>query len=182
MVGVENYLNKLYSLGEWVAIFITFLESFLPFLPLIAFIISNSIYYGLFLGGLLSWLGIICGALCIFLLSHFLRDRVLKRLITHNKFKKIFDYIENKGLPYLIIFSAIPGTPSFLIHVIAGLTRMTFIYFLIGVGLGKAILVFLVSYMGTDLFTLHHNPLKMIFILILIIIFWFLGKWLDKKI
>ena len=47
--------------------FLPFLEAFLPFLPLVVFIVANVNAYGFLFGFLLSWVGSVAGAYTVFL-------------------------------------------------------------------------------------------------------------------
>ncbi|MDY0407842.1 TVP38/TMEM64 family protein [Paracerasibacillus soli] len=54
---ILELLEKYRSLGPLPGILLPFIESFLPFLPLFAFVFANAAAYGLWQGFLLSWIG-----------------------------------------------------------------------------------------------------------------------------
>ena len=57
MDNVEIIIEKYKLLGPLFGMFLTFIESFVPILPLFAIVIANAGAYGLFWGFILSWLG-----------------------------------------------------------------------------------------------------------------------------
>ena len=55
-----NLTQDYRALGPIIGILLPFLEAFLPFLPLIVFIVANVTAYGLLFGFLLSWARFCC--------------------------------------------------------------------------------------------------------------------------
>ena len=85
--NIDQLAEQYRSLGLFVGFIITFLEAFMPFLPLILFIAVNVTAYGLFWGFILSWLGTLLGSFAVFLVvrkfgrARFMRKWVQKRQI-----------------------------------------------------------------------------------------------------
>ncbi len=66
---LQQYLESFSALGPIPGIAAPFLESLLPFLPLLLIIAANANIYGLGLGILYSWAGVCCGCILVFWLS-----------------------------------------------------------------------------------------------------------------
>lgn len=175
-------LDKYESFGPLPGMIITMLESFLPFLPLIAFVIANAAAYGLWKGFFFSWIGICIGSVIVFFISRRFGQKftayIFRRYPTARNF---LQWIERKGFTTIFVVSCIPFSPSFLINVVAGLTRVPFTTFLIAILLGKAFMVFLVSYIGYDLPKLVYQPWKLGILVIIILIMWIIGRKLETK-
>jgi uncharacterized membrane protein YdjX (TVP38/TMEM64 family) len=59
-------LDKYRSLGPLPGLLLPFMKSFVPPLPTLVIISVNAAVYGLWLGFLYSWIGIVCGCLVTF--------------------------------------------------------------------------------------------------------------------
>ena len=58
----QTMIHSYEKIGPLFAVFLTFIEAFLPFLPLSAFIMGNAAIFGLFGGFILSYIGCVVGA------------------------------------------------------------------------------------------------------------------------
>ncbi len=69
----EDRLTELFqsyrAFGPLIAVLLPLIEAFLPFLPLIVFVVANTNSFGLWEGFILSWLGSTAGAVLVFLSS-----------------------------------------------------------------------------------------------------------------
>lgn len=66
--NIELFLERFRSLGPLPGILLTFLKSFVPPLPTIVIVGANAAIYGMWLGFLYSWIGLVSGSLLTFLL------------------------------------------------------------------------------------------------------------------
>ncbi|MUV36566.1 putative membrane protein YhjE [Lentibacillus sp. JNUCC-1] len=76
---IFQLLNDYESLGPLPGILLPLIEAFLPFLPLVVFVIANGAAYGLVKGFLWSWIGASGGAIGVFLLVQKLGTSVCSR-------------------------------------------------------------------------------------------------------
>ncbi|MTH53329.1 TVP38/TMEM64 family protein [Bacillus mangrovi] len=182
---LENML-KLFeqyrSLGPLLGIGLPFLEAFLPFLPLVVFIVANVNSFGFGLGFILSWLGASAGAFAVFLLvRRFGQDRFFRFLSRHKGISRMVGWVEEKGFGPLFILLCFPFTPSAAVNVVAGLSRISVWNFMLAVFTGKLVMIFIVSYVGQDLHALVTNPSKSITAGIVLLVMWAVGKYLEKR-
>ena len=160
-----------------------FLEAFLPFLPLIVFIVANVTAYGLLFGFLLSWAGRLLGAYTVFLvIRKYGRARVLGFITRHEKIQKLILWVERNGFGPLFLLICFPFTPSALVNIVAGLSNMKKNTYLWTVTLGKLIMIFIVSFIGSDIKALITQPIRTAIVVIIIVILWFVGKRVEKRI
>src|SRR5690625_7111034 len=88
-------LEKYEQLGPIPGIALPFLEAFLPFLPLIVFVLANGGAYGLFKGFLYSWIGSSFGMIVVFLIIRKYEDkRIFQRLKADRRVKKITSWVD----------------------------------------------------------------------------------------
>lgn len=150
--AVAFLTGLLSSFGVFSGIFIIFLESIIPILPLGLFVSLNVITFGSVVGTIISWGGAILGSMTSFFLSRKLGNHFVK------KFKKNKDTIEkyrkkisNLSYPNLVLLIAVPFTPQFAINIGAGLSNMDKKKFFAALILGKLPLVYFWGFIGKSL-------------------------------
>lgn len=178
---VLDLLDRYEKLGPLPGLLLPFIEAFLPFLPLFVFVMANSAAYGLLKGFLLSWLGASLGSVGVFLLIRKLSNRKFMIKIKNNKqVFKITNWVQERGFSLLFILLCFPFAPSSVINVVAALSGISLRRFMLAVFLGKSVMIFSLAYIGVSFFEFTKNPVKTSIIVICIILFWFLGKYIEK--
>jgi uncharacterized membrane protein YdjX (TVP38/TMEM64 family) len=177
--ALMDLLEKYRSFGPFPGIFLTFMKSFIPPLPTILIIGVNAAVYGLWLGFLYSWIGIVSGCLVTFLIVRKIAGTpYMVRWAQKPKVEKSMLWVRRNAFSYVFLLSIFPVGPFVVINMAAGMARMRFRSFLIAICFGKAIMVLSVSYIGYDLTRFMQNPIEIIYVLL------FIGAslWISKKI
>lgn len=180
---IQQLLNQYEGLGPLPGILLPFIEAFLPFLPLIVFVLANAAAYGLLEGFLYSWLGASVGAVVVFFFIRRLGrlDWVEKRVKSNKQVIRITGWVERHGFGPLFLLLCFPFSPSAVINVVAGLSRVSIQQFILAVLLGKAVMIFSISYVGSSIMEFAQNPMKTIVVLVSVGLFWMIGKYLEKR-
>lgn len=182
LLYVQELLEKYENLGPLPGILLPFVEAFLPFLPLIVFVLANSAAYGLFKGFLYSWIGTSIGSIAVFLIFRNIGDyRYFKKIKHHPQVKRVMIWVEKRGFGLLFILLCFPFTPSSIINVVGGLSNIKKQPFFMAVLFGKAVMVFSIAYVGSSIIEFAKNPAKSILIIICITFFWIFGKFIERK-
>src|SRR5690606_29089462 len=106
-------------------ILLPLLEAFLPFLPLFLFVMANANAFGLGWGFLLSWLGASLGSLLVFLLIRkYGESRVLRFLQRNKNVQNLTAWFERRGFGPLFLLLCFPFTPSAIVNIVAGLSKI----------------------------------------------------------
>lgn len=148
-----------------------------------AFVLANSVVYGLLRGFLYSWIGSVIGAVSIFLIIRRLGDKKPFRAITKQKqVKRVIVWVEEHGFGPLFLLMCFPFSPSAVINVVSGLSKVSRQQFILAVLLGKSVMIFTISYVGSSIASFAQNPVKSIVVGICILLFWILGKYLERRI
>lgn len=178
-----TFLLKSYeSLGPLPGFLLPFLEAFLPFLPLIVFVMTNAAAYGLLKGFLLSWAGASTGGIAVFLLVRRYRHLRLLRWIHRNKqVQRVTGWLERHGFGPLFLMLCFPFSPSAVINLVAALSSVGVYQFVLAELLGKAVMIFIVSYVGDSLASFAQNPVKTIVVAVIIVVMWMVGKYMEKR-
>ncbi|SEP82092.1 TVP38/TMEM64 family protein [Piscibacillus halophilus] len=171
------------SFGPIPGLLLPFIEAFFPFLPIIVFILANSIVYGLIFGFLFSWVSASAGAILVFILIRKMEKfRWVRRIKEQKQVQKITSFFERHGFGPLFLLLSFPFSPSALVNVVAAFTRMSIQQFALAVLLGKAVMIFSVSFVGDSIASFAQNPMKTIIVGVAIGLFWLIGKFIEKKI
>lgn len=180
---IQQLLNQYEGLGPLPGILLPFIEAFLPFLPLIVFVLANAAAYGLLEGFLYSWLGASVGAVVVFFFIRKLGrlSWVEKRVKSNKQVIRITGWVERHGFGPLFLLLCFPFSPSAVINVVAGLSRVSTQQFILAVLLGKAVMIFSISYVGSSIMEFAQNPMKTIVVLVSVGLFWMIGKYLEKR-
>jgi uncharacterized membrane protein YdjX (TVP38/TMEM64 family) len=176
--ALMNLLEEYRSYGPFPGIILTFMKSFIPPLPTILIIGVNAAVYGLWLGFLYSWIGIVSGCLVTFLIVRKIAGSpYMVRWAQKSKVEKSMLWVRRNAFSYVFLLSIFPVGPFVVINMAAGMARMRLRSFLIAICFGKAIMVLSVSYIGYDLTRFMQNPIEIVYVLL------FIGAslWLSKK-
>lgn len=183
---IENILMLLEeyaALGPIPGILLPLIEALIPIFPLVLFVMGNAAAFGLWKGFLFSWIGATIGAILVFFIIRKIGRRRFFNFITkHPKVKKLMNWVERHGFGLIFILLCFPFSPSSIINVVAGLSRVSTPQFILAVMLGKLIMIFTISFIGYDIRSLIEQPFKTAMVLILIFILWYIGKKIEVKI
>ncbi|WP_214626170.1 TVP38/TMEM64 family protein [Paenibacillus agaridevorans] len=180
--SIQRTLESYSQFGPLPGLLLPFIESFLPFLPLILIIAANANIYGLGFGFLFSWIGVTAGALCVFLICRTLGKNVKDKLMRRfPKSERFFNWIERKGFTPLFLLACFPFTPSVIITVISGLSKVPFHTFLLATLMGKAVMIFCISIISFDIANLVEEPWRIFVSITAVLVMWFGGKSLESR-
>ncbi|WP_121615594.1 TVP38/TMEM64 family protein [Virgibacillus halodenitrificans] len=178
---IMQLLNNYENLGPIPGILLPFIEAFLPFLPLVVFVFANAAAYGLLEGFLLSWAGSSLGAILVFFIIRRLGDKKVFRSIRKNRqVQKVTAWLERHGFGPLFLLMCFPFSPSAVINVVAGLSKISIQQFILAVILGKSVMIFSLAYIGSSILEFAKNPMKTVVVGIGIVLFWGIGKLIEK--
>ncbi|MFD2613838.1 TVP38/TMEM64 family protein [Paenibacillus gansuensis] len=182
MDDFQRLMDDYKAFGPLPGIALPFVEAFLPFLPLWVFIVGNAAAYGLTLGFLYSYIGSIAGSFLLFWIfrrfGHRLRGFVDRKLPHTRKF---FVWVEHKGFTPIFLLCCFPFTPSFLLVVVAGLSTVSIRTFAMAVLSGKAVMIFVIAFLGHDIPSLIRHPWQLVIVCAVIAGLWYGGKKLEAK-
>lgn len=180
--NIMELIRQYRSLGPLPGILLPICEAFLPFLPLFLFVMANASAFGLWLGFFYSWLGTCLGALLLFLfIRRFGQKRLFSFLAGHPKVQRLMEWVEHHGFGPLFLLLCFPFTPSAVVNIVAGLSKISMYKYMLAVFIGKMVMVFTISFVGYDLQSLITKPYRTAIVLAVIFILWYFGKRIEIK-
>ncbi|MBN8199055.1 MULTISPECIES: TVP38/TMEM64 family protein [Bacillaceae] len=179
---IMDLIREYRSFGPLPGILLPMLEAFLPFLPLVLFVMANASAFGLWLGFLYSWLGAVAGALLVFLLVRkYGQKRILRFLKKHKQVQRLMKWVEKHGFGPLFILLCFPFTPSAVVNIVAGLSNISIAQYMLAVLSGKIVMIFTISFVGYDIKSLITQPIRTAIVALVIFILWYVGKIIEIK-
>ncbi len=179
--GLEQIFEAFDGLGIFVGLLLVFIESFLPFLPLIAIVILNTNAYGFLIGFLMSYLGSVIGSYSVFLIvRNFLKRPTTAYINRHRTLVKMRRFVDTRGFSFLFILLSLPFTPSSVVNLIAGISNISkrvYLYILIG---SKFIMILSISVVGYDVTAFFTSPTRLLISVIFLIVLYVLSKFYEK--
>ncbi|NUK28683.1 TVP38/TMEM64 family protein [Parageobacillus sp. VR-IP] len=175
-------LEQYRSFGMLPGIVATLLESFFPILPMFVFVMANAAAFGLWKGFLISWIGACLGSILVFWLTRKIGQKRFFRFVSrHRKVRQFMYWIERHGFGPVFLLYCFPFTPSAVVNIVAGLSRISRQQFVLAVLLGKMVMIFTISFIGYDIVALVKQPLRTIAIAVVIILLWYTGKRVEAR-
>ena len=182
----EYILEIINLLGLWGPVFGCFLiviESIIPILPLAVFITLNFMTFGNLIGFIISWIFTLLGcAMSFFIFRKGFYRKFNSFANSKRRLKKFMKAVSNMTLSELVVLTAVPFTPAFLVNIAAGLSDMSFKKYFAGIFLGKISLVYFWGYIGTSLIESLKNPIILIRIFVLVMIMYIISRFVNKKV
>ncbi|OIK14077.1 TVP38/TMEM64 family protein [Bacillus sp. MUM 13] len=179
---ILELMQKYKSFGPIPGILLPMLEAFLPFLPLFVFVFANASAFGLWFGFLFSWIGAITGALLVFwIFRKYGQRKALKFLHKHKQVQKLMNWVDRHGFGPLFLLLCFPFTPSAVVNIVAGLSRVKPMQYILAVLGGKMVMIFTISFVGYDLKSLIHKPVRTFIVFLVIFILWYAGKLIEGR-
>lgn len=170
--------------GVIVGFLLVLLESFIPILPLSVFVAFNVKAYGFIIGCLISWMATCLGSYICYLFFSFIESKFTKKFLNKKLIKKIHKSINkfnNIKFTELVLLITLPFTPSFLINILSGLTKMRMEKFVVAVLIGKTFSIMFWGYIGKSLLESIKDINSILYILITLIVAYIISKIISKK-
>ncbi|WP_123043798.1 TVP38/TMEM64 family protein [Cohnella candidum] len=179
---LKSWLERYRSLGPLPGILLTFAKSFIPPLPTILIVGVNAAVYGLWLGFLYSWIGIVAGCVTTFLIVRSIAGHPwLDRWAQKPKVQKSLAWVRRNAFSYVFLLSLFPVGPFVVINMAAAAARMSFRSFLIAIVFGKAIMVFAVSIIGHDVGRFIERPAELIYVVLFVGVSLYISKKIERR-
>jgi uncharacterized membrane protein YdjX (TVP38/TMEM64 family) len=180
--NIMDLIQEYRSFGPLPGVVLPMIEAFLPFLPLVIFVMANASAFGLWQGFLYSWLGSCLGALLLFLLIRkYGQKRVFSFLSKHPKVQKLMDWVDRHGFGPLFLLLSFPFTPSVVVNVVAAFSKISTYQYMLAVAIGKMVMIFTISFVGYDLQSLITRPYRTGIVFLVIFILWYVGKRIEVR-
>ncbi|MEG0249823.1 MAG: VTT domain-containing protein [Peptostreptococcus sp.] len=183
MQSIEHILylaQDYWILSVALGFFAAFIESFIPALPLMAIAAVNAAINGFIIGFTTSWLGSCAGTITVFYIIRKILDTEFFQRIWMQRLKDKLDVIISKvnrsEFKALFVFYAIPVLPSSLLTLASAICDIKYKVFIPPMMFGKFLMMFLVSYVGSDIKGFLHSPFKILVVVAISVLSYFIAN------
>ncbi|MBR2678287.1 MAG: TVP38/TMEM64 family protein [Bacilli bacterium] len=182
---IIDYSTNFMSIGGVpFGFFLVFIESFIPILPLSVFVALNVNAFGFFIGILISWLATALGSVFCYLLFTLIEDKITDKFFgkkTVKRIQKSISKFDKISFSSLVLLVTLPFTPSCLVNILSGLTKMKKEKFITAIFIGKIFSVTFWGYIGKSIIESITDLKSMLFIIVTLIIAYIISKIINKK-
>ena len=181
---IEYSTNLISTGGILFGFFLVFIECFIPILPLSVFVTLNVNAFGFPIGILISWLATSLGSILCYLLFTLIEEKVIEKLVkkkTLIKIQKGIDKFNKITFPELVLIITLPFTPSSLVNIICGLTKMNKKKFITAIFIGKVFSIIFWGYIGKSIIESMNDLKAILFITIALLLAYIISKIVSKK-
>ena len=157
--SVDKFRKMILSLGFWgrfAFVFFQFLQVTLIPIPSPILIIAGSIIYSPFQSTILSLAGILLGSAFAFFLGRVFGYRLVKFMVGQESAKKWKTFLNNCKFSFVLMM-LLPCFPDDILCLVAGLTSMTWGFFMTTQFIARPIGIFLVSYFSSGEIIPYHG-------------------------
>ncbi|AWB46852.1 hypothetical protein DCC85_07095 [Paenibacillus sp. CAA11] len=177
--NIRDFIEAYRSWGPLPGILLTFLKSFIPPLPTIVIVGINAAVYGMWLGFLYSWIGMVAGCLTTFMLVKTVASsRYVRKWTDKAKVRRSMEWVRRNGFGYVFWLSIFPVGPFVVVNMAAAAARMRTSSFITAIAFGKAIMVLAISYIGHDVSQFIKHPYRLIYVLLFVAV----SVWASRRI
>lgn len=147
--SIEDLQNFISQYGSWamiVFVVIQFLQVAVIPIPGVITMGAGVALFGPVLGGVLSFIGIMLGSLCAFLIGRKLGYKAASWLVGEDDLKKWMQKLKGKDKLFLTFMFLFPFFPDDILCFVAGLSSMSFLYFLTMITITRIISIFTTTF------------------------------------
>lgn len=181
---IDTFTKLILDGGFFAGFFIVFLECFIPALPLSVFVALNVNAFGFFVGVLISWSATCLGGFLCYTLFYQLEDKLLEKVFYKERAIKIRSKVEKfRKIPFsfFVILITLPFTPSSLVNILCGLSKMSRNKYIISLLIGKLFMILFWGYVGLKVLGDIKDIKSLIFIGIGLVISYVISKIVSRK-
>lgn len=175
-VAMQELIN---SSGIWSYVVYTLVQflqvTFIP-IPAIVTTLAGTVIFGPGMATLLSLIGILTGSLVAFIIGDKLGERVVKWIAGEKALKKYGTLLYDRGKYIFFLMLLFPVFPDDILCLIAGMTTMSYKFFIITVLLTRPIGIVMTCYLGGGDIIPYTEPWGLcvwaVIIVLIVLAFW----------
>ena len=181
---IDNSTNFILDGGILYGFFSVFIECFIPALPLSVFVALNVNAFGFFGGCLISWIATSLGSFICYICFSYLGSKFTDKFLNRKIIKKIkcsIDKFSNIKFTELVLLITLPFTPSFLINILSGLTKISVEKYVCSLLIGKVFSVIFWGYIGKSILESPTDIYSIVYIIFTLVLSYIISKIVSYK-
>ncbi|MBR4270956.1 MAG: TVP38/TMEM64 family protein [Clostridia bacterium] len=189
LTSTEKLQEALSEVGWWKYLLFFILQflqvTFIP-LPAMATTIAGTLMFGPAMATILSFFGIMFGSIFAFMIGDKCGEKVVKWIVGEKQTRKYSQMLYDKGKYMFFLMMLFPLFPDDILCLVAGMTTMSYRFFLTTIILTRPIGIIMTCYLGSGEiipFTGWGLAVWAIIVAFMIFAFWFTyhyKDWIEK--
>lgn len=178
---VTKIIEYLQVYGIVFGMFMIVVESIIPILPLGVFVAFNMMAYGVLNGFICSYIATILGCLLSFYLSKKLYFLWIERKHENEIFQKLCAKMRSIKFSTLVLIVALPFSPSFLINIAAGISKVNIRKFFFSLLIGKISIIYFWGFISKSMLESITDLGTLIRMSLILLACFIVSKIINKK-
>lgn len=173
------------ALGPWaplLSIGLLTLQAVIAPLPSTLLIAANGAIFGVWAGALISWTGVLAGALASYWLGRLLGDRALRRWVDERHYRWLDVMRGDRGFVVVLAARLMPLVSMDFIGYVAGVGRMPVGIYLAACAIGQTPAVIAYTLLGDDLLAARLVTWRLALIALAAVALAVFSQWLLRRI
>ena len=170
--------------GWSVGFILILLESFIPILPLGAFVTLNVNAFGIFYGVMISWIATTLGSYLTYLVFYYISNKIVYKILNKTKKQHLIEATKtfrNIPITKLSLLITLPFSPSCIINLLAGVAGIKKENYLVSLIIGKGLMISFWAYIGKNFIESITDIESLVFIISILLIAYLTTKIISKK-
>lgn len=170
--------------GIFTGFLLVFIECFIPALPLSVFVALNVNAFGFLPGCLLSWIATCSGSYICYKFFYFIESKLTDKFLNRKLVKKIkngVDKFEKIKFTELVLILTLPFTPSSLVNLLCGITRMSNKKFIGSLLIGKLFSIFFWGFIGKSFIESLTDVKSLIYVGLTLLLAYIISKIVSRR-
>ncbi|QNB46255.1 TVP38/TMEM64 family protein [Thermanaerosceptrum fracticalcis] len=182
LTQLVSFLQQYRSWAFFISIGLNVLISVSGLLPSVFLSGANALVFGLFWGGVVSWLGEVTGAVLSFLFYRYFVDSSLHVLAEQTTpYRFLQNFTPANGFKAVMVARLLPLIPSGLVNLLAALTRIPLTTFVAATALGKIPSLVFETFVGHDLLLWQTYWPRLLVLLFLSALVYIAFRYISQK-
>lgn len=181
IIALAEYLRGFGPMSIVVTIILFIVMTFTVVFPFMILSGAAGIIYGLFWGIVISWIGEVVGAACMYVFARYFFRQIIEGWISKSSYlKQVDDYSAENGFKALLFARLLPLAPSGIITAVAAISRISFRDFFMATLIGKLPPVVIKVLLGHDIVFAGENMTRLILVIVVVVVV-YIGLWWHKR-
>ncbi len=175
-------IDRFAAFGPLVPVFLAFLESFIPPLPMVGIVAVTIAAHGPVIGTIYCWIGTCLGCTCTFLIFRTLFLRVFaKKFRDREIYRKADSWVREVSAPALFLIVMMPFTPSAFVNFAFGISDFPVKKYLLTLYAAKTLMIGSLAFLGQSALEAINNPKFIVVVVILFLALYYASLKVRKR-
>lgn len=174
---IRKFLNKNMGYALFFMFLVMLIQNSFTIFPLILVITINMTLFGFINGFIWSWLtGVLASLVVYYGVRYIFQEVIVEKFNT-----KLIEKIDANGFSYVLQARIFPFVPTSLVNIVAGLSTIRFLPYLLATSIGNFIYFFILALIPAGILSANWDEYIIWIIIAVAILLFYLSKVMKRK-